>query len=69
MKEQKGYKLKKVFILTHLLMGDHLTTIGMVRYFSTLNDNVTVANGKNLTVGGTSTLTGNVTCSADLNVT
>ena len=43
LKEQKGYKLKKVFILTHLLMGDHLTTIGMVRYFSTLYDNVTVA--------------------------
>ncbi len=42
LKEQKGYKQKKAFITTHLGVGDHITTIGMVRYLSTCYDKVTV---------------------------
>jgi GNAT superfamily N-acetyltransferase len=43
LKEQKGYKKKKAFILNHMSHGDMLTTNGMVRYYSTLYDEVTVA--------------------------
>lgn len=41
-KEQKGYKLKKTFILSHLGMGDIITSIGIVRYLSTQYDEVLV---------------------------
>ena len=42
LKEQKGYKLKKAFVLTHLGLGDNITAIGMVRYLSTCYDEVLV---------------------------
>lgn len=42
LKEVKGYNPKKCFILSHLGMGDHLTAVGMVRYLSTLYDEITV---------------------------
>lgn len=49
LKEQKGYKSKKVFLLQHLGMGDHLTCCGMTRYLSTLYDEVLlVCKNKNL---------------------
>jgi hypothetical protein len=38
LKEQKGYARKKAFILTHLGLGDHITCIGMVRYYATIYD-------------------------------
>jgi hypothetical protein len=41
-KEQKGYKKKKAFVLTHLGLGDNITAIGMVRYLSTCYDEVYV---------------------------
>ena len=41
-KEQKGYKIKEAFVLTHLGLGDNITSIGMVRYLSTLYDRVNV---------------------------
>lgn len=41
-KEVKGYKLKKCFVLTHLGLGDNITSIGMVRYLSTMYDSVVV---------------------------
>lgn len=43
LKEQKGYKKTRAFILNHLSHGDMLTTNGLVRYYSTLYDEVTVA--------------------------
>jgi hypothetical protein len=42
LKEQKGYKPKKAFVLTHLGLGDNITAIGMVRYFSVCYDEVIV---------------------------
>ena len=42
LKEQKGYKQKKAFVLTHLGLGDNITAIGMVRYLSTCYDKVIV---------------------------
>lgn len=42
LKEQKGYKPKKAFVLTHLGLGDNITAIGMVRYLSTCYDEVVV---------------------------
>lgn len=42
LKEQKGYKPKKAFVLTHLGMGDCITSIGAVRYLSTTHDEVYV---------------------------
>jgi hypothetical protein len=42
LKEQKGYDEKKIFILTHLGLGDNITCSGMVRYFSTIYDEVLV---------------------------
>ena len=42
LKEQKGYKIKEAFVLTHLGLGDIITSIGAVRYLSTLFDKVTV---------------------------
>jgi len=42
LKEQKGYARTKAIILTHLGNGDHLTCNGLVRYYSTMYDNVTV---------------------------
>lgn len=42
LKEQKGYNLKKAFVLTHLGLGDNITSIGMIRYLSTLYDEVLV---------------------------
>ena len=38
LKEQKGYSRKKAFILTHLGLGDHITSMGIVRYYSTFYD-------------------------------
>jgi hypothetical protein len=42
LKEQKGYKKKKAFILSHLGLGDCLTISGAVRYLSTCYDEVKV---------------------------
>ena len=42
LKEQKGYKPLKACILTHLGVGDHLTAIGAIRYFSTCYDELYV---------------------------
>ena len=42
LKEQKGYKKRKAFVLTHLGLGDNITAIGMVRYLSTCYDEVKV---------------------------
>ena len=42
LKEQKGYARTKAVILTHLGNGDHLTCNGLVRYYSTKYDNITV---------------------------
>lgn len=42
LKEQKGYNMKKAFILTHLGLGDIITSISMVRYLSTIYDEVLV---------------------------
>jgi hypothetical protein len=39
-REQKGYKGKKVFVLSHLGMGDQLFMNGAVRYFATYYDEV-----------------------------
>ena len=41
-KEQKGYKYKKAFVLTHLGLGDNITSIGAIRYLSTCYDKVYV---------------------------
>ena len=40
LKEQKGYKPKRAFVLTHLGLGDNITSIGAVRYLSTCYDKV-----------------------------
>ena len=42
LKEQKGYKPQKAFVLTHLGLGDNITAIGMVRYLSTCYDEIIV---------------------------
>lgn len=42
LKEQKGYKIKEAFVLTHLGLGDNITSIGAVRFLSTFFDKVTV---------------------------
>ena len=42
LKEQKGYARSKAIILTHLGNGDHITCNGLVRYYSTKYDNITV---------------------------
>ena len=42
LKEQKGYARTKALIITHLGNGDHLTCNGLIRYYSTMYDNVTV---------------------------
>lgn len=42
LKEQKGYAMRKAFLLTHLGLGDMITANGMVRYLSTSYDEVTV---------------------------
>jgi len=42
LKEQKGYKPKTAFVLTHLGLGDCITSIGAVRYLSTCYDKVLV---------------------------
>lgn len=42
LKEQKGYKPSKAFILTHIGLGDNITSIGAVRYLSTKYDEVYV---------------------------
>lgn len=41
-KEQKGYKLKKAFVLGHLGLGDQFDDVGIVRYLSTKYDKVYV---------------------------
>jgi len=41
-KEQKGYVKKKAFILTHLGLGDMVNCIGLVRYLSTVYDELLV---------------------------
>ena len=40
--EQKGYVKRKVFILTHLGLGDMITSVGLVRYLATLYEEVKV---------------------------
>jgi hypothetical protein len=40
--EQKGYVRKKAFILTHLGLGDHITSMGIVRYYATKYDELHV---------------------------
>ena len=42
LKEQKGYKPKTAFVLTHLGLGDNITAIGAVRYLATCYDKVLV---------------------------
>jgi hypothetical protein len=42
LKEQKGYALTTAFVLTHLGLGDNITSIGLVRYLSTCFDKVIV---------------------------
>lgn len=42
LKEQKGYTRTNAIILTHLGNGDHITCNGLVRYYSTKYDSVTV---------------------------
>tara|TARA_Y100000389_G_scaffold199441_1_gene237836 strand:+ start:4736 stop:5968 length:1233 start_codon:yes stop_codon:yes gene_type:complete len=42
LKEQKGYKPKRAMVLGHLGLGDNLHTVGMVRYLSTIYDEVIV---------------------------
>ena len=41
-KEQKGYVKKKAFLLTHLGLGDMVNCIGLIRYLSTLYDELLV---------------------------
>lgn len=41
-KEQKGYILTKAFVLTHLDLGDNISSIGLVRYLSTCFDQIIV---------------------------
>lgn len=52
LKEQKGYDPKTAFVLTHLGLGDNITSIGAVRYLATCYDKVIVVckerNKKNL---------------------
>ena len=42
LKEQKGYSPKTAFVLTHLGLGDNITSIGAIRYLSTCYDKVIV---------------------------
>lgn len=42
LKEQKGYKQTKAFVLTHLGMGDMIDCVGMIRYLSIQYDIVDV---------------------------
>lgn len=42
LKEQKGYAPRKAFVLTHLGLGDMITSIGLVRYLSSSYDSVSV---------------------------
>jgi hypothetical protein len=53
-KEQKGYKLKQCYILTHLGLGDHIYHDGMIRYLTTIYDIVHIvcfqSNVNNLTL-------------------
>lgn len=42
LKEQKGYKPQKAFVMTHQGLGDMITSIGMIRYLSTCYDEVIV---------------------------
>ncbi len=41
-REQKGYKGKKIFLLSHLGMGDQLFLNGAVRFFATYYDEVRI---------------------------
>lgn len=43
LKEQKGYKIKHAFVLSHLGLGDCICMNGLVRYLATKYDKVTVA--------------------------
>lgn len=42
LKEEKGYKPSKAFVLTHLGLGDNITAVGLVRYLSTFYDEILV---------------------------
>jgi len=42
MEQKEGYAVKKAFVLTHLGLGDLLTSNGIVRYLATTHENVTV---------------------------
>jgi len=42
LKEQKGYKKTKAFVLTHMGMGDMINCVGMIRYLSIQYDEVIV---------------------------
>lgn len=43
LKEQKGYKLKQAFVLSHLGLGDCICMNGLVRYLATKYDKVIIA--------------------------
>ena len=47
LKEQKGYAKTKVFVLTHLGLGDHFWCNGAVRYFATCYDETVVVVKRN----------------------
>jgi len=42
LREQKGYKLKKVFLYSHLGLGDMFWMVGAVRYLATAYDQVVI---------------------------
>jgi RimJ/RimL family protein N-acetyltransferase len=42
LKEQKGYKIKKAFLLSHLGLGDNITALPVARYLSTMYDEIIV---------------------------
>lgn len=41
-KEQKGYNVKKAFVMLHFGLGDIINCIGLIRYLSTLHDEIHV---------------------------
>jgi hypothetical protein len=43
LREQKGYPLKRAFVISHMGLGDMICMIGIVRYLSTIYDEVEVA--------------------------
>lgn len=43
LKEQKSYNPKKIYLVPHLNIGDLINTVGAVRYYSTIYDEVLLA--------------------------